>query len=358
MAGPSLHEFMSDHRGELFTMAAERIRDHSPELSDEEVSVGLDPMMDEIVGALERADGLPADSPLPAWSPTARNLGTERQHRGYSIDKLALDVGSISDSVGELGKQHGLSFSAKEYQVFNQCIDNAVSSAIDTFWSEAMQQYEHDSARRIGFLAHELRNALAGAKASFMILKRGQLGLESKTGDVLGRSLGRLENLISQTLLTVQLQAGVEAEPQRMRLARLLRDVEETAVPERGVHLRVEVDEALELDADERLLVSAGSNLLQNAFKFTRPGGEIILRGRQEGEFVFIEVEDECGGLPPGRAEELFKPYVQRGDDRRGLGLGLAITREAVEAHGGQLFVRNLPGKGCVFAMKLRALKR
>jgi signal transduction histidine kinase len=283
------------------------------------------------------------------------HLGAERQHRGYAIDKLALDVGSISDSVGELGKRHGLSFSAREYQVFNQCIDNAVSSAVDRFWSEAMEQYEHDSAKRIGFLAHELRNALAGAKASFWILKRGELGLDSKTGETLARSLGRLENLINQTLLTVRLQAGVTAEPRRMQLARLLREVEETAVRERNVRLKVEVDDALELDADERLLVSAASNLLQNAFKFTHEGGEVILRGRREGDFVLIEVEDECGGLPPGRAEELFQPYVQRAENRRGMGLGLAITREAVEAHHGELLVRNLPGKGCVFALKLRA---
>ena len=138
-----------------------------------------------------------------------------------------------------------------------------------------------------------------------------------------------------------------------MRVASLLRDVEETSVPERGVKLRVDVDPKLELDADERLLISAATNLVQNAFKFSKPEGQIVLRARKEGAFVLIEVEDECGGLPPGREEELFKPYVQKGEDRRGLGLGLAITREAVEAHGGELLVRNLPGKGCVFAMKL-----
>lgn len=105
--------------------------------------------------------------------------------------------------------------------------------------------------------------------------------------------------------------------------------------------------------ADERLLFSALSNLLQNAMKFTKSGGHVVLRALPEEGHVLIEVEDECGGLPPGKAEELFEPYVQRSEDRRGLGLGLAITREAIHLHGGELFVRNTPGKGCVFAVRL-----
>lgn len=351
MGGPTLHEFMNDHRDELFAMTAGKIKDHSPELNDEEVGADIQPILNEIVGALEREDGLPATSPLPGKSITAGHLGSLRQHRGYPIDKLALDLGSISDSLGELGARHGLSFTAREYQVFNTCIDNAVSSALDTFWNESVQQEESYSTKRVGLLAHELRNALIGAKSAFEVLKRGHLGIQSRTGEVLGRNLGRLENIVSQTLLAVQLQAGLTAKLQRMRLIDLLRDLEETAVPERGIRLKVEADPGLELEVDESVMVSAGSNLLQNAFKFSKEYGEVVLRGRKDGECVIIEVEDECGGLPPGRPEELFTPFGQRGEDRRGL--GLAITREAVEASGGELSVRNLPGKGCVFSIKL-----
>ena len=68
---------------------------------------------------------------------------------------------------------------------------------------------------------------------------------------------------------------------------------------------------------------------------------------------VVIEVEDECGGLPPGKAEELFQPFEQRGGDRSGLGLGLAISRQGVEANGGAIEVKDLPGKGCIFSITL-----
>jgi signal transduction histidine kinase len=71
------------------------------------------------------------------------------------------------------------------------------------------------------------------------------------------------------------------------------------------------------------------------------------------GDGVCIEVSDECGGLPSGRAEELFRPFEQQGADRSALGLGLAICKRGVEANGGTLGVRDVPGKGCVFSVEL-----
>ena len=62
-----------------------------------------------------------------------------------------------------------------------------------------------------------------------------------------------------------------------------------------------------------------------------------------------MEIEDQCGGLPEGKTEELFIPFVQRGGDRSGFGLGLAITKAAIETHRGRVQVSNLPGRGCIF---------
>src|SRR6185295_13282196 len=90
----------------------------------------------------------------------------------------------------------------------------------------------------------------------------------------------------------------------------------------------------------------------------SKANGHIVLRmdthtapGR-----VLLEVEDECGGLPPGAAKELFRPFEQRSADRTGLGLGLAIARKSVSANGGEIRARSLPGKGCVFTIDLPRL--
>jgi signal transduction histidine kinase len=79
----------------------------------------------------------------------------------------------------------------------------------------------------------------------------------------------------------------------------------------------------------------------------------VALRVSSAGDLVRIEVEDECGGLPEGKAEALFRPFEQHGVDRSGLGLGLSISRRAVEASGGKLYVRDMPGVGCVFTIDL-----
>jgi hypothetical protein len=95
-------------------------------------------------------------------------------------------------------------------------------------------------------------------------------------------------------------------------------------------------------------------NLLQNAFKFTRPGTEVWLSAHAGSDnAAFIDVEDHCGGLPAGAAQIMFRPFTRRHDDKSGLGLGLSIARSNVEACGGTLSVRDVPGTGCVFTIRL-----
>jgi hypothetical protein len=113
------------------------------------------------------------------------------------------------------------------------------------------------------------------------------------------------------------------------------------------------VDPALAVDVDRDLLLSAVGNLLQNAFKFTHPHSEVTLNAYALADRILIDVQDHCGGLPPGGADSMFVPFVQGAEDRSGLGLGLSIARRSVEANGGVLSVRDLPGSGCVFTIDL-----
>ena len=101
------------------------------------------------------------------------------------------------------------------------------------------------------------------------------------------------------------------------------------------------------------LLAAALTNLLQNAFKFTHLHTEVTLSARCADDRVLIEVQDNCGGLPAGMADTLFEPFGQAGQNKSGLGLGLSIARQSVEANGGTLSVRDIPGAGCVFTISL-----
>jgi signal transduction histidine kinase len=94
-------------------------------------------------------------------------------------------------------------------------------------------------------------------------------------------------------------------------------------------------------------------NLLHNAFKNTPSEGRVMLRAHAEKRRLFVEIEDECGGIPQSKGD-LFRAFGERrGRDRSGLGLGLSIARKAVRAHGGEIIIRNMRGKGCVFIIEV-----
>jgi signal transduction histidine kinase len=145
--------------------------------------------------------------------------------------------------------------------------------------------------------------------------------------------------------------------PDRIRVAELLEEIEVVATLEANDHnVQLSVDfgpHDLSVQADRQILASVIANLVQNAFKFTRPHGHIKLRARMAGERVLIDVQDECGGLPSGDAQDLFRPFEQRGDDRTGMGLGLSISRKGVRASGGEIHVEDVPGSGCIFTVDL-----
>ena len=125
----------------------------------------------------------------------------------------------------------------------------------------------------------------------------------------------------------------------------------------RGITLTVmPVEDGVAIEADRQVLAAVVGNLLQNAFKFTRPRTTVTLRVGASAERVLIEIQDECGGLPSGNVNELFRPFEQRSADRTGLGLGLAFSRWGVEANDGRIYARNLPDRGCVFTVDLPRL--
>jgi signal transduction histidine kinase len=211
--------------------------------------------------------------------------------------------------------------------------------------------------QRVGFLVHELRNFVGTATLAVNALELGNLPVSGATGGVLKRSLAALASLIDHSLDEVRSNAGAASTGQGFSLALFIADAARAAeldAVRRGCYLSVpEVAPHLLIAGHRERLLAALANVLQNAFKFTRPSTEITLAAYAVGERVFMDVQDHCGGLPEGAAEKLFTPFSQRSDDKTGLGLGLSIARQGVEADGGTLGVRNVPGSGCVFTISL-----
>jgi signal transduction histidine kinase len=169
-----------------------------------------------------------------------------------------------------------------------------------------------------------------------------------------------MTQLISRTIAEVRANGHTPPDAEVLCVVALLADATEAALLDaraRGCTLSVEpVDPLWRITGHRLLLLAALANLLQNAFKFTLPGTQVTLRAHATDGHVNIEVADHCGGLPPADAAQVFRPFSQRAGDKTGLGLGLAIARQGVEADGGTLCLRNLPGTGCVFTIRLPLL--
>jgi len=253
-------------------------------------------------------------------------------------------------------------FSVDEFRTLNRCLDNAIADAVTEFsaqrdLSESRRQ-SAEANERLGFLMHELRNALISAKLALAALEAGQLPVSGATGGVLKRSLVALTSLIRHSMDEVRATAEPLLAREVFPLAPFVADAGNTAQLEAnalGCPFSVRnVDSGLEVEGPRELLLGALVNLLQNAFKFTQPHTEVCLSAYADGKgSVFMEVADHCGGLPPGAAEVMFRPFTRRHDDKSGLGLGLSIARDHVAAAGGTLSVRNVPGTGCVFTIQL-----
>lgn len=112
-------------------------------------------------------------------------------------------------------------------------------------------------------------------------------------------------------------------------------------------------DDLLMANVDARLLVQVVINIVNNAIKYTPPGSHIQLSARRQGDNILVEVADDGPGIPDEAKAKLFEMFYtagnDRGDSRRGMGLGLSLCKSIIHAHGGEIHVRdNLP-KGCPF---------
>ena len=150
---------------------------------------------------------------------------------------------------------------------------------------------------------------------------------------------------------------AVHVQPNRVSVSAVLQEVEHQAALDAlagGFGLAVApAPRGVYVDADPQVLAATVTNLVLNAFSQSRTHGHVSVTTTATADHVLIDVEDECGGLLPGETEELLRPLEEKSIDRPHPGFGLAIGRQCVEAMGGQLRVRDLPGKGCVLTVDL-----
>jgi len=351
-----LFEFLAVNRDEIIRRCRAKVAGRAvPAPTKAEIDHGVPVFLDQLADALRL--GL---SSTPEIGESAVQHGHDLLRQGFTVSQVVHDYGDICQAITELAMELNAPLSTDDFRMLNRCLDEAIAGAVTQFTRERHQSgVDAESPRggeRLGFFTHELRNLTNTAIVAFEVLKTGNVGVAGSTGAVLHRSLTGLRALIGRSIAEVRLTQGIQNREQLL-VSALVDEVAAAAVLDanaRGITLSVlPVEAGVAIEADRQILTAVIGNLLQNAFKFTRPRSTVTLRVESSTDRVRIEVEDECGGLPGGNGQALFRPFEQRSADRTGLGLGLAFSRWGAEANNGRILTRNLPNRGCIFTVDL-----
>lgn len=230
-----------------------------------------------------------------------------------------------------------------------RCLDNAIADAVSSFSTErdagmAVKQ-STESNQRLGFLVHELRNSIGTATLAASALETGNLPISGATGSVLKRSIAAMTTLIDRALAEVRSKNAIAVPGETFSVAALIADARDGATLDASATgcalVTPEVDSSL------------WGICFRTPSKFTRSHTEVTSHAHAAGDRVLIDVKDNCGGLSAGALQKMFTPFSQRRGDRIGLGMGLSIAKESIEADAGVLTVRDVPGTGCIFTISL-----
>ncbi len=352
-----LHDFLTKEREPILAQCEDAILSFGEQVGTRKpMSGGWHLFYDQLIDLLKRDQPFEFHTERGIYTQDAETHAKEYLRLGYTVSEVVHSYGVICQTITRFADEMSFNITSREFRQLNLSLDTAIAEAVTEF--ERVKSVNRDSreTERLGFLAHELRNNLQSASIALEMIEGGSFGARSNTGGVLQNSLGRMADLIDTALTEVRMRVEPEVRFERVRVYEIMSEVGMTAgFQARTKHLNLEMQgfSDLEVVVDRQLLVSALANLVQNALKFTKPEGTVRVRTRSNLDRILIEVEDQCGGLKEGVVEKLFTPYVQLAADRSGLGLGLTISRRAVELNRGKLRVENLPGVGCIFIIDL-----
>jgi signal transduction histidine kinase len=275
--------------------------------------------------------------------------------------KIMQPVAELDRAAAEIGKQN------YDYQIDVRSQDE-LGRLARTFQSmcESIRQARQELIRReristIGQLStsivHDLRNPLAAIYAGAEMMMDSDL--PEDTTRRLARNIYRasrgIQDMLQQLLDVVR---GTSSGSELCSLSEVIAAAWSTVAPSaepRGIALHVNVADNLECPMERARMERVFANLFENAIEAMHSGGSISIRGESEGDNITIRVEDTGPGLSASLQGRLFQPFVTAGK-KNGLGLGLALSRQTLLDHGGDIWADDAPGRdpgGALFWLRL-----
>ena len=369
-----MHEFLINNRENLAARCREKVSLRpGRQASKVQLQNGVPLFLDQLIRtlAVEQTSG-PTDSQkisgpaggglaLSEMGVSAAAHGRELLALGFTVDQVVHDYGDLCQAITDLAIERDAPFQIDEFRTLNRCLDNAIADAVTEFSYQrdfiSEERLVKDNNERLGYFVHELRNLLGTTSLAFSAAKIGNLNLSGATGSILERSIFSLSKLIDDSLDDIKGVGHSAINLSTFSLSSFIEEAQASAELSAGnsscTFKVMPVDTDLAIFGNRPLLLAALANILQNAFKFTRPNTQVLLSAYASAQNIRIDVKDNCGGLPRGTEESIFLPFSQSGKNRTGVGLGLTIAKQSVAANGGELSVHSIADVGCIFTISL-----
>jgi signal transduction histidine kinase len=215
----------------------------------------------------------------------------------------------------------------------------------------------------ISVVAHDLKTPISAVKGFIELVQ--QIGPLSDQQQHFSErallSLERMERLIANLLEYARIDTSTELHLSNCDLPALIHEALELlegAAIQRQIQIHVNVDESLpHIKADVRLLSQVVNNLIGNAIKYNRDGGQVWIRAADEQAFVRVDVQDTGVGIAEGDQQRVFERFFRSKSSTHkkveGTGLGLTIAEMVIQKHGGHIWVESVPGEGSTFSFTL-----
>jgi PAS domain S-box-containing protein len=299
----------------------------------------------------------------PAWRGFSGEGSSHPPMRGWLavpfVGRAGANLGLVQLSDKEEGE-----FTESDEAILVQLAQIAAVAIENTRLYEELREQDRRKDEFLATLAHELRNPLAPIRTGLQILQAAASPEQAaKTREMMGRQVGHMVRMVDDLLDLSRITRGkVTLERQRVDLRAVLDSALETsrALIEAGGHeFAVRLPhQPLPLEVDPTRLAQVLANLLNNAAKYTPPGGRILLSAEREDSQITIRVTDTGIGIPAEMLPRVFDLFTQvgRSIDRSqgGLGVGLTLVRRLVELHEGSIEAES-PGldQGSTFTVRL-----
>lgn len=281
-----------------------------------------------------------------------RALGERCDHRIISSDGAVkwfhTGMQHERDSFGKIVKMRGL------------CVDISPLKRVEERLRAAIQAREEI----VSIVAHDLKTPLSAADLRANLLRlatdKGDLGEIKKQAVQVSQAIKHSIRLTENILDAERIESGhVLIEPEEQSIGGLVKEAADLIRPlalEKSIQLNVAGDDIGTVYCDRERILQVLSNLIGNAIKFSPEKSQIVVHGENKNGNAEFSVEDKGDGIPDDQLLHVFDRYWQ-GKKKRGfgLGLGLAISKGIIEAHGGKLWVESKVGDGSVFRFSLPA---